>query len=110
MAVQLHGVAVQHPNSGAQLLQNVQQQRHVADLGNVFNAADAVYQQGGGNNADGGVFGAADGDLAEQRMAAANNILVHKSPFHEVYRAGRSRPSVSRCQKKQGTVIHLYKE
>ena len=49
MAIQLHGVAVQHPDLGAQLLQNIQQQRNIADLRDVFNAAGAVHQQGGGD-------------------------------------------------------------
>ena len=39
-----------------QLLQNGEQQRHVADLGDVFNAADPVHQQGGGDDGNGGIF------------------------------------------------------
>ena len=81
VAVQLHGVAVQDPDPGSQLLQNVQQQSHVADLGDVFNAAGAVHQQGGGYDGNGGVFGAADGNFTEKRLAAANDILIHRCPF-----------------------------
>ena len=75
-AVDLHRVSVQHPDAGPQLLQNGEQQRHVADLGDVFNAADPVHQQGGGDDGNGGIFCAADGDLAHQRTAAMNDILI----------------------------------
>ena len=87
MAVQLHGVTVQHADLSAQLLQNMQKQGHIADLGDVFNAAGAVHQQSGGDNAYGGVFGAADCDLSEKRMPAFNNILFHRIPFPEVKEA-----------------------
>ncbi len=75
-AVDLHRVSVQHPDAGPQLLQNGEQQRHVADLGDVFNAADPVHQQGGGDDSNGGIFCAADGDFAHQRTAAMNDILI----------------------------------
>ena len=75
-AVDLHRVAVQHPDIGPQLLQNGKQQRHVADLGDILNAADPVHQQGGGDDGNGGVFRAADGDFAHQRAAAMDDILI----------------------------------
>ena len=55
-AVDLHRVAVQHPDIGPQLLQNGKQQRYVADLGDILNAADPVHQQGSGDDGNGGVF------------------------------------------------------
>ena len=84
MAIQLHGVAVQHPDPGAQLLQNIQQQRNIADLRDVFNAAGAVHQQGGGDDGNGGILRAADGNFTKKRPTAANKILIHKCPFREV--------------------------
>ena len=84
MAIQLHGVAVQHPNPGAQLLQNIQQQSNIADLRDVFNAAGAVHQQGGGDDSNGGILCAADGNFTKKRPTAANKILIHKCPFREV--------------------------
>ena len=77
-AVQLHRVAVQNPDLGAQLLQNGEEQRHVADLRHVFNAANAVHQQGGGDDGNGGVLCAADGDLAKQGMTAVDHVLIHR--------------------------------
>ena len=82
VAVDLHRVAVQHADTGAQLLQNGEEQGHVADLGDVLDAADTVHQQGGGNDGDGGIFCTADGHFAKQRMAAMDNVFVQsKSLF-----------------------------
>ena len=78
-AVDLHRVSVQHPDAGPQLLQNGEQQRHVADLGDVFNAADAVHQNGGGNNGNGGVLRTADLHLAEQRLASVYDVFCQRS-------------------------------
>ena len=75
-AVDLDGVAVQHAHPGAQLLQNGEEQRHIADLGDVLDAADTVYQQGGRDNGNGGVFGAADGDLAVKLPSAADHVFI----------------------------------
>ena len=55
-AVDLDGVAVQHAHPGAQLLQNGEEQGHIADLGDVFDTADAIHQQGGRDDGNGGVF------------------------------------------------------
>ena len=79
VTVDLHRVAVQDADAGAQLLQNGEEQGHVADLGDVLNAAGAVHQQGGGNNGDGGVLCAADGHFAKQRMAAMDHVFVQGS-------------------------------
>ena len=78
-AVHVHRGAVDGAHIGAQLLQNIQNQCHVADLGDVLNAAGAVHQQGGGNNGDGGVLCAADGHFAKQRMAAMDHVFVQGS-------------------------------
>ena len=74
-AVHLHGVAVQAADPRAQLLQNAEAQRHVGNLGDVFNAADPVHQQRGGDDGHGGVFRAADLDFAKQGCSALYNIF-----------------------------------
>ena len=79
MAVDFHRVTVQYADAGAQLLQNGEEQGHVADLGDVLDAADAVHQQSGGDDGDGGVFRAADGHFAKQRTAAVDNVFVQGS-------------------------------
>ena len=48
---------------------------HIRDLGDVLNAADAVYQQGSGNDGYGGVFGAADLYFTKQGSSTLYNIL-----------------------------------
>ena len=78
-AVHLHSGAVDHPHLAAQLLQNVQQQIYIANLGDIFNAARALHQQGGGDNAYGGVFRAADFYLTIKRSPAMNHILFQIS-------------------------------
>ena len=75
-AVDLHGVLIQHPHPCAQLIQNGEKQGHVADLGDVLDAAYAVHQQGGRDDGNGGVLGTADRDLTKQGTATVNDILV----------------------------------
>ena len=74
-AVDVHRSAVDRAYVGTQILEDIQDQRHVADLGNVLDAADAVHQQGGGDDSDSGVLGAADVDLSKQRSPAVNYIF-----------------------------------
>ena len=64
---------------GTQFPEDLEDQGHIADLGDVLNAAGAVHQQGGGNNGDGGVLCAADGHFAKQRMAAMGHVFVQGS-------------------------------
>ena len=74
-AVHLHRGPVDYPHVGPQLPEDLEDQRHIADLGDVLNAADAVHQQGGGNDRDGGVFGAADLDGSMEGVSPLNQIL-----------------------------------
>ena len=74
-AVDLHIALGEHAHLGAQLFQNLQQRGNVADLGNILNAADALHQQGGGDNGNSGILGAADIDFTVQRSPAVNHIL-----------------------------------
>ena len=74
-AVDLHSMAVDHADAGAQLFQNAQTQCDVGNLGDVFNTACPVHQQRGGKDGDGGVFGTADLHLAKQGMTTLYDIL-----------------------------------
>ena len=78
-AVNLHRVAVDGADGRAKLLQNLQNRGNVGDLGDVFNAADAVHQNGGGNNGNGGVLRTADLHLAEQRLASVYDVFCQRS-------------------------------
>ena len=75
-AVDLHSVAIQHADTGTQLLQHGEEQRHIADLGNILNAANAIHQQCCGDDAHGGVLRAGDGHLTEQGAAATNHVFI----------------------------------
>ena len=87
-AVDLHGVLIQHPHPCAQLIQNGEKQGHVADLGDVLDAAYAVHQQGGRDDGNGGVLGTASASsparrtqnplrpVTKQGTATVNDILV----------------------------------
>ena len=73
--VDLHCMAVDDADAGTQMLQNLQGQRHIGDLGDIFDPADPVHQQSGGNDGNGGVFGAADLYFTKQGMTTLYNIL-----------------------------------
>lgn len=68
-------MTVDGADGGAQLLQNLQNRRYIGNLGDIFNAADTVYQNGGRNDSNGGVLRAADLHLAEQGLTAVNDIF-----------------------------------
>ena len=78
-AVHLYGGPVHSADVGAQLLQNLENQRHIADLRDIFNAAYPVYQQGGGNNGDSGVFGSADVDGSVEGIPSVDQILCQRT-------------------------------
>ena len=74
-AVHVHRGAVDSADICPQLLKDLEDQRHIADLGDIFNTAHPVHQQCGGDDSDSGVFGAADGDGPGERLPALNVIL-----------------------------------
>ena len=85
-AIHIHRGAVDGAHIGPQLLQDVEQQRHVADLRQVFNAAHPVHQQGGGDNGHGSVFCAADIDFSIKRLPAVNHILCQNTTLYSFHR------------------------
>ena len=74
-AVDFHHMGIDAANIGAQLLQNLQAHGDIGDLGNVFNPADAVHQQGGGDDCNGGVFGTTDFYFTKQGSSTLYNIF-----------------------------------
>ena len=93
-AVDLYGVGVYITHLCAQILENAQQQRHVADPGHVLNAAGAADHQGSGDNSDGSVFRAADVDLSKQGTSALDNILGQR--FAPLFNISADRYSLPR--------------
>ena len=87
--VKLHVAAVEHADLRTELLQDLQQHGHIADLGDILDAAHAVHQKGGGQDSNSGVFRAADMDFAEERRAALNDILGHEDTSLLQYFTGR---------------------
>ena len=74
-AVDFHRMTVDGADGGAQLLQNLQNRRYIGNLGDIFNAADAVHQDGGGNDGHGCVLRAADLHFAEKGLTAVYDIF-----------------------------------
>ena len=77
-AVDFHRVAAQAANLRAHIAENLQQQPNVGDIGHIFNVALAGYQQRGGQNRHGGVFGSGDGDVAVEGLSALNDIFYQE--------------------------------
>ena len=74
-AVDLHRVAVDAADTGTQVLQDFQAKGNVGDLGDVFDAADAVHQKGGGDDGNSGILCAADLYFSKQGFSALYNIF-----------------------------------
>ena len=73
-AVDLHHVRAGAVNVRAHSVQNVQQDTHVGNIGNILNAALSADQQRRGQDGHGCVLRAADGDGPVQRVAAVDFI------------------------------------
>ena len=50
------------------------QNADIGDVRDIFNSAYAIYQQGGGENGDSGIFGTADGD-GTHKLGAADDFV-----------------------------------
>ena len=82
-AAELQRVRTQAADLCAHAVQNLQQEPDIGDIRHVFDAAGAVYEQCCRKNRHGGVFCAADGYDAGQRMAALDNVFIHVIPSHD---------------------------
>ena len=58
----------------AHVFQNFNENAHIGDVGNILDPAFTCHQKGSGQNGNGGIFGAADDDIAPQRGAAFDFI------------------------------------
>jgi hypothetical protein len=74
-AVDLDRVAAQAADDRAHVAQDLEKQAHIGNIGYIFNPAGAVHQQRRGENGDGGVFGAGNGDGAVELFAASDQIF-----------------------------------
>ena len=95
-AVDVHRGTVDRAHIRAQLLQDVEDHGHVADLGNILNAAYAVHQKCSGDNRHRGIFGAADINLAIKRLTAANHVFCQNGTLYSLRLGRKTACSVSR--------------
>ena len=86
--VDFHGALVDMPDPGPQFPQDGEQHLHITDLGQVFQPADAVHHQCGGDDGHGRVFCAADRHFTVQGRAALNQIFFQNftNSFIQFYR------------------------
>ena len=82
-AAELQRIRTQAADLCAHAVQNLQQEPDIGDIRHIFDAAGAVYEQCCRKNRHGGVFCAADGYDAGQRMAALDNVFIHVIPSHD---------------------------
>ena len=61
----------------AHLVEDLEQEADVGYIGDVLDAADALDQKRGGQDAHRGVFGPGDHDLAVEGLAAVDHVLDH---------------------------------
>ena len=85
-AINIHSVLVNSTDIGTHCFKDIQKERYVANLGYIFNSANAVNQQGCRYNGNGRVLCAADFNFAIQRFSAANDILSHFSTSLRIIR------------------------
>ena len=74
-AVNLHRVGIDGADGSAQTLQDAKAHGHIGDLGDIFNAADPVHHQGGGDDGDSGVLCTADLHFTKQGFSTLDNIF-----------------------------------
>ncbi len=71
--VDLVGVPVQHLDLSAQDAQDLEADRHIADVRQVLDDTDVRCQNGSRQDAHSRIFGARNGDFAVQGLTARNN-------------------------------------
>ena len=78
LAWYLSELNVLHPfregNGSTHVIQNVQHEAHIGNVGDIFYTAGAADQKRSRQDRHGGILGAADGDRAIERLAAVNFI------------------------------------
>ena len=79
--VQLHGGGVDHPHLGAQVPKDPQDHGDIADIGDVLNPADTVYQKGCGKNSHSGILCTADLHFTVEGMSTPDYIFRQNGTF-----------------------------
>ena len=77
---------IQITDPGPQLSQNCKQGICIADLRDILNPAHALNQKRRRDNRDCCIFCTADFNFAVQRSSAADDILIHGTPSHLLWR------------------------
>ena len=70
--------AVLEGGAGAEGFENLHHEPGVAEIRYAAEHAGFIRQQGGGEDGEGGIFAAADGDFAVERHAAFDRKTVHR--------------------------------
>src|SRR5699024_1456016 len=92
--VDLVSVPVQRPTPGAEGVEDVQADRHIADIWQVLDDADIGGQDGGGQDAHRRILCAGYIDFAHQGLAACNNKLLQSNALLYGVRKKRVRPTL----------------
>ena len=75
--IDLVGVAVEHLHLCTQGAQDLETDRHIADIRQIFDHADIRCQNGGRQNAHSRIFCAGNGHFSVQGLTAGNNKFLH---------------------------------
>ena len=78
--IHFHGVFVDTFHHRAEIFQNIQAGRDVGDIRYIFNAADAIGQQGRRQDRDDGVFRSADFHFTKQGIPSADQVFFQSHP------------------------------
>jgi len=111
--IDLVGVAVEHLHLCTKGAQDLEADRHIADIGQIFDHADIRCQNGGRQNAHSRIFCAGNGHFSVQRLTAGNNKFLHfydllvKGLCHRPVKATESIPS--RYLYRRGVQIHQHR-
>ena len=112
-SIDLVGVAVEHLHLCTKGAQDLEADRHIADIGQIFDHADIRCQNGGRQNAHSRIFCAGNGHFSVQRLTAGNNKFLHfydllvKGLCHRPVKATESIPS--RYLYRRGVQIHQHR-
>ena len=111
--IDLVGVAVEHLHLCTKGAQNLEADRHIADIGQIFDHADIRCQNGGRQNTHSRIFCAGNSNFSMQGLTAGNNKFLHfydllvKGLCHRPVKATESIPS--RYLYCRGVQIHQHR-
>ena len=111
--IDLVGVAVEHLHLCTQGAQDLETDRHIADIRQIFDHADIRCQNGSRQNTHSRIFCAGNGHFSVQGLTAGNNKFLHfydllvKGLCHRPVKATESIPF--RYLYRQGVQIHQHR-